>query len=217
MFPKRLTDGYNDFIHGRLPEQKALYEKLDAQGQSPSIMVIACGDSRVAPETVFNVGPGEIFTIRNIAAIVPPCERDAVDTSYHGTSAAVEFAVNALGVKHIVVMGHARCGGVQAFADKIEPLSRQDFIGKWVSQLEPIKEQVGPADSFSDRKEWLQNLEWATVRYSLKNLMTFPDVKKRVADGSLQLHAAYFGIATGLLFVMNPETQKFAPLNVSPS
>src|SRR3546814_19751077 len=108
-------------------------------------MVIVCGDSRVAPETIFDAGPGEIFVILNIANLVPPCETD-VETSFHGTSAAIEFGVNALKVKHIVVLGHASCGGVAAFANKAAPLSKRDFIGKWMSQIEPVAErEIGRA------------------------------------------------------------------------
>src|SRR3546814_3775781 len=103
-------------------------------------MVIGCGDSRVAPETIFEAGPGEMFVVRNIAAVVPPCEPDT-ETAYHGTSAAIEFGVNALEVGHIVVLGHASCGGVDAYANKAAPLSKRDFIGKWMSQIAPVAER----------------------------------------------------------------------------
>src|SRR5690606_37760661 len=108
VFPSRLYDGYKAFLDGRLCREKKRYEDLAESGQHPEIMVIGCGDSRVAPEIIFDAGPGEIFVIRNIANLVPPCEPDT-QTSFHGTSAAIEFAVNALKVKHIVVLGHASC------------------------------------------------------------------------------------------------------------
>ena len=145
MFPQRLAAGYHSFLHGRLEHERERYEKLAREGQSPEIMVIGCGDSRVAPEAIFDAGPGEIFVIRNIANLVPPCEDDT-DRSFHGTSAAIEFAVNALQVKHIVILGHARCGGVAAFANKAAPLSKRDFIGKWMSQIAPVLDRVGPAE-----------------------------------------------------------------------
>lgn len=206
MFPKRLTEGYVSFLHGRLERERARYETLAEKGQHPEIMVIGCGDSRVAPETIFDAGPGEMFVVRNIANLVPPCEPD-VDTSYHGTSAAIEFGVNALKVKHIVVMGHASCGGVAAFANKSAPLSKRDFIGKWMSQIAPVVDRLGPPTE--DRQSWIRQLEWAVVEYSLNNLMTFPAVRERVQDGSLTLHGAYFGVATGLLFVRDPESGEF--------
>jgi len=206
MFPKRLTEGYVSFLHGRLERERARYETLAEKGQHPEIMVIGCGDSRVAPETIFDAGPGEMFVVRNIANLVPPCEPD-VDTSYHGTSAAIEFGVNALKVKHIVVMGHASCGGVAAFANKSAPLSKRDFIGKWMSQIAPVVDRLGPPTE--DRQGWIRQLEWAVVEYSLNNLMTFPAVRERVQNGSLTLHGAYFGVATGLLFVRDPQSGEF--------
>lgn len=208
MFPKRLTDGYASFLNGRLSQERERYQDLAKNGQHPEIMVIGCGDSRVAPETIFNAHPGEIFVVRNIANLVPPCEPD-VETSFHGTSAAIEFGVNALKVKHIVVMGHASCGGVAAFANNAAPLTKRDFIGKWMSQIKPVAERVGPPAG--DRKSWIQRLEWGVIEYSLENLMTFPAVREAVESGALTLHGAYFGIATGLLFIRDPLTGRFTP------
>jgi carbonic anhydrase len=171
-------------------------------------MVIGCGDSRVAPETIFDADPGEIFVIRNIANLVPPCEPDT-ETSFHGTSAAIEFGVNALKVKHIVVLGHASCGGVSAFANDAAPLSKRDFIGKWMSQIAPVAERIGPPTA--DRQGWIRQLEWAVVEYSLGNLMTFPAVRDAVEEGSLALHGAYFGVGTGILFIRDPVSGRFVP------
>ena len=173
MFPTRLTSGYQSFLECKLPRERKRYEELAKSGQHPEIMVIGCGDSRVAPETIFDAGPGEVFVIRNIANLVPPCESDT-ETSFHGTSAAIEFAVNALKVKHIVVLGHASCGGISAYANQAAPLSKRDFIGKWMSQIAPVAEKVGPPSD--DRNEWIQRLEFGVVDYSLQNLLTFPAV-----------------------------------------
>lgn len=207
MFPKILTDGYASFRNGRLSEERERYEDLAQNGQHPEVMVIGCGDSRVAPEIIFNASPGEIFVVRNIANLVPPCETDA-ERSFHGTSAAIEFGVNALKVKHIVVLGHASCGGVAAYANNAAPLSKRDFIGKWMSQIKPVAERVGPETG--DRQTWIRNLEWGVIEYSLENLMTFPAVAEAVENGELTLHGAYFGIATGLLFIRDPKTGRFA-------
>ena len=209
MFPQRLAAGYHSFLHGRLEHERERYEKLAREGQSPEIMVIGCGDSRVAPEAIFDAGPGEIFVIRNIANLVPPCEDDT-DRSFHGTSAAIEFAVNALQVKHIVILGHARCGGVAAFANKAAPLSKRDFIGKWMSQIAPVLDRVGPRTD-DEPTGWIRRVEWAVVEHSLNNLMTFPVVREAVQQGRLKLHGAYFGVATGVLFVRDPETGTFSP------
>ncbi len=210
VFPSRLTSGYQSFLDGRLSRERERYEDLAKSGQHPEIMVIGCGDSRVAPETIFDAGPGEIFVIRNIANLVPPCEADA-ETSFHGTSAAIEFAVNALKVKHIVVLGHACCGGVSAFASNAAPLTKRDFIGKWMSQIAPVAERVGPVTE--DRQDWIKRLEWAVVDYSLENLMTFPAVRDAVEEGTLTLHGAYFGVGKGVLFIRDPITGRFAPYN----
>lgn len=209
MFPTRLRTGYQSFLNGRLSRERERYEDLAASGQHPEIMVIGCGDSRVAPETIFDAGPGEIFVIRNIANLVPPCEPDS-KTSFHGVSAAIEFAVNALEVKHIVVLGHANCGGISAFVNKEEPLSKPDFIGKWMSQIAPMAERLGPPES---HPKWTKKLELAVIDYSLDNLLTFPAVKEAVDQGKLQLHGAYFGVATGLLFIRERKTGRFVAYN----
>lgn len=208
MFPQRLSEGYAAFFNGRLSEERKRYEDLAQNGQHPEVMVIGCGDSRVAPETIFNAHPGEIFVVRNIANLVPPCQPDT-ETSFHGTSAAIEFGVNALKVKHIVVLGHASCGGVAAYANNAAPLTQRDFIGKWMSQIKPVAERIGPANN--DRQGWIQKLEWGVIEYSLENLMTFPAVREAVEKGELELHGAYFGVATGLLFIRDPNTGRFIP------
>jgi carbonic anhydrase len=206
MFPQRLTEGYRTFLDDRLPREKNRYEALAEKGQSPEVMIIGCCDSRVSPEVIFDASPGEMFVVRNVANLVPPFETGG---DYHGTSAALEFAVQALRVKHIVVLGHARCGGVRAFADDTAPLSPGDFIGRWMSLIAPAAERIGPREG--DTTEYLTRLELATVENSLKNLMTFPCVRILVERGKLQLHGAYFGVATGVLLVRDPETGAFEP------
>jgi carbonic anhydrase len=210
LFPQRLTDGYRAFLDDRFRREQSRYEAL-ADGQSPEIMVISCCDSRVSPEVVFDASPGELFVVRNVANLVPPFETGG---EYHGTSAALEFAVQALKVKHVVVLGHARCGGVRAYADAdAQPLSPGDFIGKWVNLIAPAAERVGPPDGSPD---YLTRLELATVENSLRNLMTFPGVRILVERGRLHLHGAYFGVATGRLLVRDPATGEFKPVAEPP-
>src|SRR3981081_552372 len=124
-FPQHLIDGYRTFTSQRLPTEQTRYRELSERGQSPAVMVIGCCDSRVSPETIFDAGPGELFVVRNVANLVPPY---APDGRAHGVSAALEFGMAALKVKHIVVLGHAQCGGVKAFVDDAEPLTPGDFI-----------------------------------------------------------------------------------------
>src|SRR5579872_2460869 len=123
-FPRHLIDGYRTFASQRLPTEQSRYRELSERGQSPEVMVIGCCDSRVSPEVIFDAGPGELFIVRNIANVVPPYQPDS---QAHGVSAALEFAFAALRVKHIVVLGHAQCGGVKAFAEKAAPLTPSDF------------------------------------------------------------------------------------------
>ncbi|MCP5410934.1 MAG: carbonic anhydrase [Alphaproteobacteria bacterium] len=206
-FPDRLTKGYRTFLGGRFADEQDRYRDLAATGQSPSIMVIGCVDSRVSPEVIFDAAPGEILVARNVANLVPAYEAGG---GQHGASAALEFAVRALQVKHIVVLGHAFCGGIRAFATDAAPLSESDFIGKWVSQIAPAAAAL--AQPKSDDDDYLHKLEFASVTLSLKNLMTFPFVAAAVEKGELQLHGAYFGVASGKLLVRNPQSGDFEPV-----
>lgn len=210
MFPQRLADGYRSFLGGRFASERSRYEMLAEAGQRPEIMVIGCVDSRVSPEVIFDAAPGELLVVRNVANLVPPYEPDR--DSQHGTSAALEFGVQALRVKHIVVLGHAHCGGIRAFADEQEPLSPGDFIGKWMSQIAPAAEGLGPREKINGQ-DYLRRLEFASVELSLRNLMTFPCVRILVERGKLALHGAYFGVATGHLLVRDPETGRFEPVS----
>lgn len=208
MFPERLKDGYRSFLNGRFANERSRYETLAEAGQRPEIMVFGCVDSRVSPEVIFDAAPGELLVVRNVANLVPPYEPDR--DSQHGTSAALEFGVQALHVKHIIVLGHAYCGGIRAFADEQAPLSPGDFIGRWMSQIAPAAESLGPRDK-NDNATYLRRLEFASVELSLKNLMTFPYVRSSVEQGKLQLHGAYFGVATGHLLVRDRSSGRFLP------
>ena len=208
MFPERLIAGYRSFLGERFPQERSRFARLAEAGQQPEVMVIGCCDSRVSPEVIFDASPGELFVARNVANLVPPY---APDGDYHGTSAALEFAVQALKVKHIVILGHARCGGIQAFAEGAAPLSTGDFISKWMTMIAPAAERLGPRNENGEDEDYLGRLERAAIEHSLKNLMTFPYVADRVAAGELALHGAYFGVATGVLLVRDPHTGTFVP------
>jgi carbonic anhydrase len=185
--------------------EQARYRDLAEHGQSPDTMVIGCCDSRVSPEVIFDARPGELFVVRNVANLVPPYSPDG---AYHGVSAALEFGVAALKVKHIVVLGHAHCGGVKAFAEDAAPLSPGDFIGKWMSLMAPAAAKVGPRGD-SREAEYLERLEKASIANSLVNLLTFPRLKRMVGAGEIALHGVYFGVATGDLSVMDAATGEF--------
>ncbi len=208
MFPESLTAGYLAFRGERLPRERRRYRQLAEKGQKPEIMVIGCCDSRVSPEVIFDASPGQLFVVRNVANLVPPYETNG---DYHGTSAALEFAVQALKVKHIVVLGHARCGGIRAYADDAEPLSPGDFIGRWMNLIAPAAERLGKRRRVTNA--YLTRLELAAIAMSLANLMTFPCIRILVERGSLHLHGAYFGVATGALLIRDPAGGTFVPVS----
>ena len=176
-------------------------------------MVIGCCDSRVSPEVIFDARPGELFVMRNVANIVPPY---APDERAHGVSAALEFGVAALKVKHIVVLGHAHCGGVKAFAEKAAPLSPGDFIGHWMRLMAPAAETVGPQRELS-WPDYLRRLEQANVVNSLTNLLTFPRLRTLIERGDIATHGAYFGVATGHLSLRDPASGEFRQVDSSPA
>jgi len=204
-FPQNLLDGYRAFTSQRLPTEQTRYRELSERGQSPAVMVIGCCDSRVSPEVIFDAGPGELFVVRNVANLVPVFQPDG---GAHGVSAALEYAVNVLHIRHIVVLGHAQCGGIRAFIDKIDPLSEGDFIGRWMSMF------IKPGEVVEKRaNETMQDftirIEKAAIFRSLENLMTFPFVRTLVERGEMSLHGAYFGVAEGSLFVLDPAAKEF--------
>jgi len=207
-FPQRLLEGYRDFSHGRLRLEQDRYRELAEAGQAPEVMVIGCSDSRVSPEVIFDARPGELFVVRNVANIVPPY---APDGHAHGVSAALEFGLAALKVKHIVVLGHAHCGGVKAFAEKAEPLSPGDFIGNWMRLMTPAAQKAGPRQAMP-WADYLARLEQANIANSLDNLKTFPNVEQLLARGELRIHGAYFGVATGELSIRDAATGEFVPV-----
>jgi carbonic anhydrase len=208
--PNQLLDGYRAFRGGRLLSEQERYRELAETGQSPEVMVIGCCDSRVSPETIFNARPGELFVVRNVANLVPPYTPDGAQRA---VSAALEFAVQALKVKHIMVLGHERCGGIKAYTEPGSPLSPGDFIGKWMALIAPAAEAAGPQTRFRTRDDYLSHLEQVSIVKTLDNLMTFPCVRILVERGRLTLHGAYFGVATGQLSVLDAKSGKFSAVS----
>ena len=186
-----LIEGYRRFRLGTWPAERERFEELSRFGQKPRALVIACSDSRTDPQMVFNAVPGELFVIRNVANIAPPY---GPDEHPHGVSSAIEFAVRALRVRDIVVMGHAMCGGILALINGA-PAEVSDFVGPWVRIAEPARAVAMQAPP--ERRQ--QVCEHESVRLSLRNLMTFPWIKSAVEAGELTLHGCYFDIRTGIL------------------
>ncbi len=211
-----LIAGYRRFHKTGWAHERERWQQL-AQAQSPRVMVIACSDSRVDPSQIFDASPGEMFVVRNVAALVPPYEPDSSEGAggFHGVSAALEFAVTQLGVAEIVVLGHGQCGGCAAaltarFAGA--PDGAGGFIARWISMLADAREKVlidygGDVDAHA-----LEAMEHEAVKVSLANLRSFPWVGEGEAAGSLTLHGAYFAIADGGLQVLDETSGIFAKL-----
>ena len=206
--PAILTDGYARFRSDRYARSAGTYRAL-ADGQAPPVMVIGCSDSRVDPAAIFDAGPGELFVLRNVANLVPPCDLDGGDC---GTGAAIEFAVEGLGVGAIVVLGHSGCGGIRAYVgSRGSAPAEPDFIDKWISTVRGAEARL-PADAPEDGPGLQTAFEYASVLNSLDNLLTFPFVRQAVEAGRLTLHGAHFSIGDGVLQAIDPETGTAAAL-----
>jgi carbonic anhydrase len=204
--PKSLAEGHFRFRRDVHAKNRGRYLQLAELGQTPTAMVIACCDARVDVSMVFDAEPGALFIVRNVANLVPPYEPAG---KYHGTSAAIEFAVQGLKVPNLIVLGHSHCGGVDAYRQKVrDNVTRQGFIGAWLTlldNLEPVE-----SDIFAHGDETA--FELAAIRSSLVNLRTFPFIRKREEDGLLALHGLHFDIGTGELLSLDQATGRFEPL-----
>lgn len=208
--PPDLLDGYRRFRSSRYREEADRYAAL-AGGQSPQTMIVACADSRVDPATIFGAAPGELFVVRNVANLVPPCMETHL--SLHGTSAALEFAVNGLGVRNIVVMGHGGCGGVAASLASADNVPVGQFIGPWVELLSSSRDRIVSDTSLTEPAARQKALELQGIRQSLQNLLTFDFISEAVSQKTVSLHGAWFSIGNGVLFWLDPETGDFSTVD----
>jgi len=193
-----LLEGYRRFREAGWPERRKVFEQLAERGQRPSAMVVACVDSRVDPAVIFDVAPGQLLTVRNVANLVPPY---APDVAYHGTSAALEFGVRVLEVADLVVLGHGQCGGVHTLLQGA-PVLAGDFVGQWMSIAEPARVRAMRCERVEARQRCCEE---EVVKVSLANLLTFPWIAERVARGVLRLHGTWFAIQTGELLVLQED------------
>ncbi|NBR31699.1 MAG: carbonic anhydrase [Sphingomonadaceae bacterium] len=201
---KALIEGYKRFRADAYREQKARYDELASDGQAPPVMVISCCDSRVDPATIFDTVPGQVFALRNVANLVPPFETGG---GLHGASAAIEFGVLGLGVKHIVVMGHGQCGGIKAaLADAKPGPSNNIFIDSWMGIVRDARDAVVLCQHDDPQRA----LEWEAIKVSLANLRTFPFIAEREAAGELKLHGSWFAISEGSLYVLDEDSGSFS-------
>jgi len=209
-FPEHLADRFRRFKYRHFAPNQDHYEKLAAEGQSPDVMIVSCSDSRVDPEMLFSAMPGELFVVRNVANLVPPFETQG---KYHGVSAALEFAALNIRVKHIVVLGHSGCGGVRACLDhNAARQTKAEFIVNWMSMLDGARDKVIAAHEGAPENQLRAALEREGIKTSLANLRTFPCIQILEGRGSVQLHGAYFDIASGMLEVLDRESGEFVKL-----
>jgi carbonic anhydrase len=194
--PEQLIQGFRRFREQHFTRDDALYRQLVARGQTPGIMVVACCDARVDPAIVLDCAPGDLFVIRNVANLVPPSESRA---GHHGTSAALEFGVCNLGVQHIIVLGHARCGGIRTLLESGGTANPDSFIDDWMHLAEKARAEVERDMPDALQEDKALACEQRAILISLHNLKTFPWVRERVENGTLALHGWYFDIQHGQL------------------
>ncbi|WP_261934564.1 carbonic anhydrase [Sphingomonas bisphenolicum] len=205
-----MLQGYRRFRDTGWNQQRARWDELN-EGQSPRVMVIACSDSRVDPAQIFDTSPGEIFVVRNVAALVPPFE---TNPGHHGVSAALEFAVQVLKVGEIVVMGHGKCGGCKAALSqdlKNAPPGEGGFIHNWIELLDDARDIV--IGQYGDQRDRAveRAMEQEAVKVSLANLRTFPCVRSKERKGELKLVGSFFAIADGVLNILDEDSGAFSP------
>jgi carbonic anhydrase len=205
----KLTGGFKRFRDGQFQQQRATYEDLVDQGQRPKVALVACSDSRVDPAIVLQADAGDLFMIRNVANLVPPFEEGG---EFHGTSAALEFAVEHLEVDHIVVLGHAHCGGIRSLFADASAGGANRFIAPWMGLVKSAYLRVEGTMPDAEIAEKAHHCEQAAVLVSLENLMTFPFIRERVGNGMLRLHGWHVDIRSCTLQVYDPQRQHFEPV-----
>jgi carbonic anhydrase len=203
----KFIKGFARFQQQYFSEEHSLYQQL-GEGQHPTTLLIGCCDSRVDPMLLTGSDPGEMFVVRNVANLVPPCTAD----SPPGVSSAIEFAVCNLLVERVIILGHAHCGGIRALLTPEEKPQETDFVGRWMKNAEPVREQILAQFGHKSLDEQHQACELASILHSLDNLLTYPWLKKRVEQGNLTLHGWYFDIHSGALLAYSKEEEGFSPL-----
>jgi carbonic anhydrase len=206
---KQLIKGYQEFQSHYFDGQNSTYDQLVRDGQKPNVMIIACSDSRVDPAIVLNCEPGDLFVVRNVANLVPPYENDQ---GYHGTSAALEFAVGGLGVQHIILFGHSQCGGIRSLVEQHETHKQHSFISKWMGIAEGAYQTTMKHHGEQALDERCEICAQQALVNSLENLKTFPWIIEKIKAGALELHAWYFDLSTGIIHAYDAEKGSFSDL-----
>lgn len=194
---QKLLHGFRNFKNFYCVNNPELYDEIK-RGQRPKVLIIACSDSRVDPAIITNSDPGDIFVIRNVANLIPPYQPDQ---QYHGVSAALEYAVGFLEVKHIIILGHSDCGGIRALMERDENVPRKnEFLDQWLDLALPAKLEVNQNLQAASEATRHRACEEASLVLALENLLTFPWIKTKVDSKELAIHGWYFHIKAGQLF-----------------
>lgn len=204
-----LVEGFQRFREQHFERNDSLYQQLVKEGQTPKTLVVACCDSRVDPALVLDCEPGDLFVIRNVANLVPPSENRA---GHHGTTAAIEYAIRILKVEHIIVLGHAHCGGINTLVKTGGVANPDSYMADWMCLAESARASVMADMPDASQEEQMRACEQRAILVSLQNLMTFSWVQERVSTGELTLHGWYFDIEHGQLLRFNTDTQQFEAL-----
>lgn len=211
----RLVAGYLRFRSGYYAAHRGALTALAREGQTPEVCIVSCSDSRVDPGRILDCGPGELFVVRNVASLVPPIEAEGL---YHGTSAAIEFAVCGLEVTHLIVLGHGHCGGIQALLDGVSTHHpRGGFIAAWMSIADAARGRVLAQDSLASPQARARACEQEAIKLSLQNLMTFPWVSERVEQDTLKLNGWYYDLDHADLLRLDPSSGRFISVTASGS
>lgn len=208
--PEQLIDGFKRFREHHFANDNALYSTLVARGQTPKTLVVSCCDSRVDPALVLDCAPGDLFVIRNVANLVPPAESSK--SGHHGTSAALEFGVRNLKVEHIIVFGHAQCGGIRTLVETGEANDPESYIDDWMRLVMSARAEVLQEMPDAALEDKIHACELRAILVSLRNLVTFPWIRERVENGTLTLHGWYFDIEAGLLLQYDAAAGTFKAL-----
>lgn len=206
---EQMIAGYRAFRERAYAPGESRLAELARRGQSPKVMIVGCADSRVDPATIFGAEPGDLFVVRNVANLIPPCEPDS---AYHGTSAALEFAVEGLGVENIVILGHTLCGGIDALLRGAVPTGTAGFIARWMAMAEPARADVLARQAASPAEVQARALEQRSIVHSLDNLRGFPFVRARLDADRLKVHGWLLDIADGSLLAYDESAGRFVPL-----
>ena len=208
--PEQLIEGFKRFRERHFASDNALYSNLVARGQTPKTLVVSCCDSRVDPALVLDCAPGDLFVIRNVANLVPPTESS--NSGLHGTSAALEFGVRHLNVEHIIVFGHAQCGGIRTLMETGGAKNPESYIDDWMHLADSARAEVLQEMPEADLEEKIHACELRAILVSLRNLVTFPWIRERIENGTLTLHGWYFNIEDGQLLQYDATAGEFTVL-----